>query len=218
MSVNFGGLQQVKLSVFFECANQLGMIDRTLCAFNPLPGVLWNSADLFTQMFILGFHNGLRDAISIDAKLVGYKLYQKSPGQPPLIATDSQGAGLGTGPAGVLPKQCAGLISFKSSIGGPQGRGRVYMPFPSGTWITAGGNTSGVYDAALTTVANSLLDGWTINNVGSGGGILTVKPCTKFTLGASGIPLAYDSGVPANGFATQKRRGFFGKPNSIPVL
>ena len=217
MSVNFSGSAQVRFSAYFFMDNQIAIVDRLVSALNVVPGTLWNSATCMTQMVTDGLDVAMKLCVSDDAQLVGWKMYAKDVGSPPLIDRNTAVAGACTGGTGHLPTQNAGLLGFLSSIGGSQGRGRMYVPFPFTSAVTATGLLSAGYQTKLRDLGNAFTPGFIVPNVGVGGGTLTVRPCTKFTVGTT-PPLAFAmTGITiGDGFATQKRRGFFGKPNNNP--
>jgi hypothetical protein len=192
-------------------------VDRLLSALNVIPGVLWNSAALFSSMTVAGLDTDFANCISNDASLLGWKLYAKDMGSPPLIDIATGVATVGTGGAGQLPTQNCGLASFVSSIGGAAGKGRMYFPFPYTAAVAATGLLDAAYVTQIGAVTAKLVGGFTVANVGVGGGSLSIKACTHFTVG-SAPPLAFPmtTVIIRDGFATQRRRGFFGKPNSNP--
>lgn len=214
MSVNFAGISVIRFSAYFKLGNQLGVVDRWLSALSVVPGTAWNSTNLFAAMAAASLHTFFQAAISDNATLLGYKLYQKQTGAPPLVDRDISIAGACSGGAGELPTQNAALIRFSSSLGGSRGHGRMYLPFPYTTALAATGLLGVTYKGFVQTLADAIVTGFTVPNAGTGGGTLTVRPCTVYTLPVTGLALAMDGSSVADGFATQRRRGFFGKPNT----
>lgn len=217
MSVNYAANAVVRLSIFFQQGAQVAQMDRNISGLNPIPGVLWNSANLFAQMVADSFPGLLLPICSPTVAVLGVKLYLQNPGGPPLDDQDViDFAATCTGAANDMPAQNAGLIQFHSSVGGSRGRGRMYAPFPNQAAQTGTGALAAGYETALTNIASQMIGGWSIPNVGVGGGTVTVKACTKYTVGAPAVAFPMDALTIASGFATQKRRGFFGKPNNSP--
>lgn len=214
MSVNFSGNAVVRFSAYFLLGNQVAVVDRMLSALNVVPGTLWNSTALFNQMVIDALDAFFKNAVCNDAKLMGYKLYLPQTGSPPLIDRDASVAGLCTGGAGQLPTQNAALIRFSSSVGGSRGHGRMYVPFPPTAALAATGLLAATYKTAVKALADAFPPGWVVPNAGLGGGTLTVKPCTTYTLPVTLLAFALSGAAVSDGFATQRRRGFFGKPNT----
>jgi len=72
------------------------------------------------------------------------------------------------GERGVDPVlQVCGLIRLRSGFAGKTGRGRVYIPFPSGTDFDANGDPIAAYKTSLLNLAASFLDTITIGPLGA---------------------------------------------------
>jgi len=114
-----------------------------------------------------------------------------------------------------IPRQLSGMIRRRVNLAGARGRGRVYIPFPGATMM----NGASVSAAGMTVLGN-------IRDATMGApGILTSTPSVGTTaqlipgllFGGSGNVTNDLVAVDLAGeFATQKRRGFFGRPNSLP--
>jgi len=125
----------------------------------------------------------------------------------------------GTAGAEQLPTQVSGLIRLQTNTvadgsgGGTYNpKGRIYPPFPSSMWATEQGqmNTGG-YDQ-LTAIQGTYP--LVVNVTGPG-----VSASLKLMLRSPGIPVAYYDVVTLSHpqkFATQRRRGDFGKANANP--
>lgn len=130
-------------------------------------------------------------------------------------------AGSGTGGADALPKQTAGLVGWKTPRGGRAYRGRMYLPFPSVSHDTG----DGVPTAAYVTAASTLTDNWLTDNFfGTGGDSVTLRPIIKHgpTKGDPPVPpvspwTLITVGVTNNKWATQRRRGAYGRVNNSPI-
>jgi hypothetical protein len=128
----------------------------------------------------------------------------------PINSVSGQGAG--TAAAGDLPGQMSGLITLRSALVGRRGQGRVYVPFPATAMLQP--TTGGVIAAGttiLTSIAALLNAGVTF---GTGGNTTTIAYAVysrKF--GAAGTLVQV---FPSANFATQRRRGAFGKVNAMP--
>lgn len=91
------------------------------------------------------------------------------------------------------------------------------MPFPATTSNSGLGVPATAYLDAVTDFATFIITGIVIPNVGSGVGSLTIVPVTKYVApGPPALPVQMDEFFIALGWATQRKRGFFGKPNSNP--
>lgn len=122
------------------------------------------------------------------------------------------GAGVGT-MGDLLPAQLAALVSMRTLRAGPSGRGRHYIPFPGVGAIGANGVLDGDYAADVelwriwATADHTFTDGGDTVTLTPG---LWALPTSLLTF----LPFV-DSSV-ATGFATQRRRGYFGRKNALP--
>ena len=119
--------------------------------------------------------------------------------------------GVGTGGANTLPFQTAALLHIQTALAGRKGRGRAYLPFPPVAGATAGGEMAAGYVALCDAVGTALKTGVT---AGGGGNTNT------FTLGVyhrqtSAMDLWTSVACMAK-WATQRRRGDYGRPNVAP--
>lgn len=218
MAAFFPGNAIVRLSLFCQSPTQTGIITRNYSAFSTTPGAQWSSTAFMAALIAAGLPTEIKDAINNVCTYLGMKVYWKPPsGGPPFIDTNSTGSGGGTA-GDPAPAQLCGLIKWQSAVGGPQGKGRDYVPFPAIAHISDEGLPSGAYIGALTDIGTAMEGPFTLPNVGTGGGSLGVSPCTLFNTGGS-VPLAFPMNgfTIGSGFATQRRRGFYGKPNSPPL-
>lgn len=138
--------------------------------------------------------------------------------RPPLLAAEenTSGSGAGTGGAIALPRQVAGLISWYTERAGPGGRGRSYLPFPPAAADVLDGLPSAAYIIALQAFANALL---TLEDFNTGGRTANAELVvySRHSIVLPGTH-AYEITlyVARNKWATQRRRGSFGKPNNAP--
>lgn len=119
----------------------------------------------------------------------------------------------GTAGAAGLPKQCCGLFTKKTALAGRANRGRVYVPFPSETDNADGTSapTAG-YMTNLGGLAALLTTSATLTNDENATTFLPVvyhRATHSFTL----ITTAFAR----QKWATQRRRGDFGRTNSIVI-
>lgn len=121
-------------------------------------------------------------------------------------------AGIGTAGATSVPKQCAALITWYTELTGRAQRGRTYWPFAA----TAMQNTAG--ELAGGTVTNYIALGNALLTFGSTGGGTDHNPIALgiFHRGAGSIDII-STFVQNHLFATQKRRGSYGRPNVSPI-
>lgn len=121
----------------------------------------------------------------------------------------------GTAGSLALPRQSAGLISWRTAFSGPSGRGRMYLPFPPVDDDATIGLPSAAYKTAATAYANALR---TLTSFAGLSGDVAVA----LTLAQYRKPIYVatnhitDFTVPLK-WATIKRRGSYGRPNSSPI-
>lgn len=121
-------------------------------------------------------------------------------------------AGAGTGGGTILPYQVRGLISFYTIYAGRAGRGRAYIPFPASAQSASTGKVSG---GGATVLGLLALDYLNMSAVSVGGRTCTVVPVLYNR--KTGTTRDYQSYVARLGFATQRRSGYFGRPNVPPI-
>ena len=120
--------------------------------------------------------------------------------------------GAGTGGAGGAARQTAGLISWKTTLAGPGGRGRTYIPF------SAAGDSEGIgvpTAAYLTKLQNFGIAVSAFVTAGGGGNTATFALGMRSTV--TGVFTVFTSLVSQQRWATQKRRGSYGRANTSPI-
>lgn len=129
----------------------------------------------------------------------------------PDMVTSSEGPGSQIGE--MLPEQTAGIISAKTAFAGRRQRARVYIPFPCEI-----DNDDGAIPATsyVTRLDNLALELYATRNVIHTPGVntLTLQPVVYHRLTQT-----TDDIIVARGkrlWATQKRRGNFGRRNPVP--
>jgi hypothetical protein len=160
--------------------------------------------------------------LSTDTQFRGVQVTLKNPApgvSPPATIFSNTLFGNGSAAEPDCPRQCSGLIHWSSPLGGRRNRGRTYFPFPTAGNLLTNGQPTAAYQTSLAAFATALLNRTTISNAGALGtatvdlviyhrpippaAMITPTPVTGFV-------------VPAK-FATQKRRGSYGRPNSSPI-
>jgi len=122
-------------------------------------------------------------------------------------------AGAGTGGTTALPRQTSGLISWKTNFAGRGFRGRTYLPFPWGTAVANQEAPTAAYVTAINTLATAI-NGFTTATSG-GGGPAQLAQVLRVKAPASPIPI--NDFLESDKWATQKRRGSFGRANVSPI-
>lgn len=172
---------------------------------------LQNFVDTLQPMLTTDF----RACLSQEASYLGMQArYLGAFPSEDLIATNTVGAGIGTAAAaGTEPSQVCGLLRKRSGFPGRNKQGRFYMPFvPRG----AAGNDdllTNAYKTLLTALASQLSDFVVVDPFGAAETIF--HPCLQSHVRSS-VPVYLETVTVADGFATQRRRGFFGRPNAVP--
>lgn len=122
-------------------------------------------------------------------------------------------AGPGTAGTIALPTQSCGLIRFTGPFLGKHAEGRTYVPFPSASDNQTHGIPTASYVTRLNALGSDMVTPFTVNGTGSrtinfrpG---LVQRPSFTMTLITIGL------GQPS--WATQKRRGEYGRTNKSPI-
>lgn len=132
----------------------------------------------------------------------------------PARAQSTGGVGAGTSGATALPRQTAGLTTWRSSLAKQANRGRTYWPFPSTTSNSANGLPLAGYQGALVTMATAIRTLAVL--VGPTGGDFCVATFGIFHKATHGFT-PIESSTASAFWATQKRRGSYGKANVSPL-
>lgn len=138
---------------------------------------------------------------------------RRASGIPPFESWDvsTAAAGVGLGGAIPLPKQACGLITMTGAFIGRRFQGRVYLPFPSAADDAGTGQPNVGYMIAAAAMGTALS---TPHTVPGGGGTIELNPLNwKAT---DPIPRLLVGFIPRPAWATQKRRGDFGRTNFTP--
>jgi hypothetical protein len=127
----------------------------------------------------------------------------------------SANSGIGSGGTTALPTQVSGIITKRTNIAGRTGRGRVYIPFPDESFVTGTtGAPTAAYITALNLLATNLFFGVT---AGSGGNTCVLSASLMREAPATTVSWpGITSYVSQAKFATQKRRGQYGRLNILP--
>lgn len=122
------------------------------------------------------------------------------------------GAGEGERDSDPLPTQTCGLVSLRTPLAGPRFRGRNYIPFPAEVDNEADGKPSDGYILGLSVIGGF----WIAPHTTVGGSGSTTW---RAALNPLGVASFINFQAPRDGWATQRRRSFFGAANvPFPVL
>lgn len=126
-------------------------------------------------------------------------------------------AGAGTGAATLLPSQTCGLISFQTARAGRAFRGRFYAAFPSQGMDSGGGSPTAGYITNLTTLTGDVDTGLSIVQGGRTATLVRVILHKKDKSGVVPDPSPVIAASVSELWATQRRRGNFGRHNDSPL-
>jgi len=148
-----------------------------------------------------------------DADYLGVRCRQGDP--PSLNNWEFFNGSSGPGTAGAipLPTQTSGLMRFFSNTIGKNGEGRSYLPFPAAADNTGLGQPSAGYQTAGTSIAGIFANQQTVT--GGTGGVWLIDP----VLWNAATPLTsypITDWVATGSWATQRRRGSYGRFNKPP--
>jgi len=161
--------------------------------------------DLATQ-----YEPDYKNLICAEAQYLGMDIRRVWPTKT-VLYNSTVGAGPGTIAGEILPTQVAGLITLRSETPGPGGRGRMYIPFPSEADNDENGRPEGNYLQRLAFFAALMVE----QQFPAGpDGSATLDPVV-WSRTTQTHKMIVDS-VRRTKWATQRRRGGFGKPNTPP--
>lgn len=125
---------------------------------------------------------------------------------------DANQAGVGDVAGDALPKQTSGFFRKKSDVAGRRKSGRCYIPFPAEDDSTAAGMPSVDYQTRLATVAISLVSQLSWGDAGVALPVIYQRARPGVLYGSR----TWTTYVVSGKWATQRRRGAFGKANESP--
>lgn len=152
------------------------------------------------------------DAMSQNAQYYGSQLYYQTPvGAKPRPDSTRAGTTDGVELVGLLPTQTCGLVSLYTDTLGKTGQGRMYVPFPAQNQMDDNGTPVALY---LTVLGNLGLAHTTNKTIISGGVTGVFTPVLYVPGGVPPKPII--KYIVRDAWATQRRRGSFGRTNSMP--
>jgi len=208
-SIPIGGI--VKHITYCTIAGQASTNTRKWQLFNLSTGSTFPSTETLDALDI-GMAGPMLPLLSTNALYYGSVMYLMNPiGLPPrpVSTTGNQGAGLAG--AGLLPGQTSGLISLLTATMGKIGQGRIYVPFPCPADGAADGTPTAGYVTRLADLGVFLSHDLTVI---AGGQTATFKPCLY--RGGTDTPKFIDQAINNDAWATQRRRGSYGRLNKAP--
>jgi len=145
------------------------------------------------------------------AKYRGAGVRRKRPFGPSIEYFNTSLDGIGTVTGSPLPKQVSGVLTKVSEIAGRRARGRLFVPFPGSFDNDVDSTPVTSYLTRLLNLANGLLGpivvGVTPNDV---------TLANVIDSRAAGLWVSVNTYVARDRWGTQRRRGDYGKTNSLP--
>ncbi len=127
------------------------------------------------------------------------------------------GAGVGGVAGNPMPTQICGLLSFASGKAGPQNRGRMYVPFPGVADDNGGGSAIASYVTRLDALGLQVAVGLAPSAGGRTATLARVLLHGTPKEGPISPPDAVTGGSSHSSWATQRRRGAYGRQNRSPI-
>jgi hypothetical protein len=138
---------------------------------------------------------------------VGVQLIVPAPPQLESFVVIRRGFGLAAGDP--LPTQVSGLISLRTAFAGRRFRGRSYIPFPPEIYNDETGTPTAPYNTALAALALEQTQELTVTFVLQS---TTLRPVIFHRTTSTSTDVT--AAIPRDGWATQRRRGIFGRANT----
>jgi hypothetical protein len=209
----------VKVSIWCTDAEQAS-VNRLWYLITSVGAPAATDADMATELDVGFLDTAIPPMLNNNALYNGVQcqIYRNpGPGQTIFRAQFSiAGSAAGTGGALALPRQSAGITRWLTPQAGRAYRGRSYWPFPSTAHDVGNGNPTSAYSALVTTLSNGL---FTFTNITGSGTALCdlVLMHKKNKAGVTPPPTVMQGALVEGRWATQRRRGSFGRPNISPI-
>ena len=196
------------LRIVFQCraGDQLGLnVRHYKCT--AIVGV--GSVDLLAiaTAFYVNFNSLYTQLLSEHALFEGTSCQRVSPDETSTYASTDAGIP-GESVGDLLPRQVSGMITLYSPLIGRKNRGRCYVPFPG----EAANDVDSTPVAGYVTVLQELADLLAApQDISAGSATATLVPVIRHADATSETQL--DRGVARDKWATQRRRGSYGRAN-----
>jgi len=160
--------------------------------------------------FDVSFANPYATCISADSFYEGTAV-KKISGAPfvPVYAHSNVTAGLLA--SAVLPTQVSGIVTKLSAFAGRANRGRFYVPFPATQELDTDETPKAAYVTLIQALADTVITDHTI--IGAGG---TCQLSPQIVNRGLTHNVKVVANLARKRWATQRRRGDFGRPNVLP--
>jgi hypothetical protein len=166
----------------------------------------------FSDAYDINVASAVKAAMCNNATYKGILTQIVEPRPQPVSVQSVAGAGVGTNGATNAPRQTRGLISYYSSLAGRGQRGRLYVPFPSTGAIQSNGSPVAGYVTLLSNLRIAIVNTTTIL---VGGRSASVGLCIYHRKTHNANLVA--ASIARTKFATQRRSGDYGRPNTSPL-
>lgn len=199
----------IQLQVYCLAADQIGINNYFFRVNASTAGYMYTDLLNWAQVNVYPLYVPL---MPVTAQVYGPQIRKISPG-PFFPAMNVVNAQVGTATGNLAPRQSCPMLQKQTGVRGAKGRGRIFLPFFSDLFITGAGHLSGAGQAITNNIGNTLLSNLTVGPT-IGGDTAALVPVlvnqkTLATIDLTGFNNPIKLG-------TQKRRGDFGKPNSLP--
>lgn len=201
----------IEARVFCLCSNQMS-VNGFHFSVASLVGTPTDAQ--LAQCFDVTVGAAVQSMVSSDATYRGTGVRYRHAGLWSAIVYSNVGAGGGGDVGGCTSKQTCGINTWTTGIAGRAGRGRTYWPFVAVTRVTTNGEPTAAYGAGIDTICSGLLGTQSYTIAGGATGVTATLGL--FHRGSSTISTI--TGYTVRGaFATQRRRGDYGKANVPPI-
>jgi hypothetical protein len=212
MSLVVGDVYEVRF--IFQQANQMAINRRHFRIEDLIPGnpTQLEQADLANAIY-QHYAPKYADLLSETATQRGASVQRVLPGAKGPVIYSSVPPTVGNIPGDPLPSQIAGLIQFRADLPGRHSLLRSYIPFPSEGRSDEKGRPSNIYLGRLGVLAEAHVSpqllAWDNDN------FIWVKSIAHPVLPGQDPDII--AARARTGWATQRRRGFFGAANVPPL-
>jgi hypothetical protein len=155
--------------------------------------------------------DGIKPMMGNAAFYNGVQLYLVDRVPMPLPIHASTHAGFGTGGIDLMAPQATGITSWYSAFTGPKNRGRTYWPFPALPFGDVNGVPTNAYLLAMEQLAGLISP---IVTIGAGANTADLQHVIHQRSPAGNVDIA--SHTNQRKWATQKKRGNYGRSNTSP--
>jgi hypothetical protein len=147
-----------------------------------------------------------------DSTYYGVRLQRISPLPKPVAVVGEANTGVGTAVGAGLPGQVSGLMTLRTNSAGRAFRGRLYIPFPAASYFSSPLDTpTALWDTNVDAIAAILKNPYLAM---IGADTVTLVPVIWHKATRTSTPII--DAESTSKFATQRRRGNYGRPNVVP--